>query len=296
MLKEFRRVAKMAVCVSPLRLKAKRIINRELSKINRNTILVICPGGIGDTVISLMLAEQLRDEYKKDIIYLAKRDHSDLFRIWGMENTVRFVVSKEMRIIDLAGRTIFQRKLSQGTRFIIGKLSVYDETESKKKEIFYPEICRKVYGVEPPVNALYPAKNWKSGRKRKILLVPYTVSVNYDDYSLFEKLSMSLSELGYDIYTNTTSKDVIEGTKPFNERLCRLIEFIDEFDYIIANRCGLNDLLETVGARQVIIYPDENIRFYYSTKHMNRNTRTKELVWNGNSDTMCEIIMKMISV
>lgn len=294
MLKEIRRAVRITVSVSPLRLKAKRVIRRELNKTDRNIILVICPGGIGDTVISLMLAEQLRSKYKKDIIYLAGRNHADLFRIWGMEDSVRFIVPGDMKIIDLAGRTVFQRKITQGTRFIIGKLSVYDETESNKKETFYPEVCRKVYGVNPPVNALCPTKDWKPQRSRKILLVPYTVSVKYEDNSLFEKLSMSLSELGYDIYTNTTSKDVIVGTKPFNKRLCGLVESVNEFDCIIANRCGLNDLFEAVGVRQVIIYPDEVKRFYYSTKSMNRNTRTRELVWNGNSDSMCQIIMKMI--
>ena len=296
MLKEIRRAAKMVACVSPLKLKAKKIINKELRKTDKNAILVVCPGGIGDTVISLILAEQQHVKYRKEIVYLAKRNHSDLFRIWGKEDSVRFVVPKNMRIIDLAGRTIFQKKVHSGTRFIVGKLPIYDETKSSKEEIFYSEISRKVYGIELPSNGLYSVREWKSVRNRKILLVPYTISIKYEDNSLFEKLSKRLSGLGYDIYTNTTSKDVIAGTKPFNERLCRLIECIDEFDYIIANRCGLNDLFEFVGARQVIIYPDEKKRYYYSTKPINQNTKTEELVWNGNSDSMCEIIMKIISM
>lgn len=295
MKQKIKRFLKILINVSPLRIWTHFFIRRKLKKIAKDEMLIICPGGIGDTVIALILADQIKQHYqKRSLVFMAKKSHGDLFRIWKQDKSVIFVENRDMRLLDLAARPVLSRKKKKSRRFIVGKLSVYDETAPHHSINFYPEVCEKVYGLSTVYDYRKSRYYLKNDNCKSVLFVPYTVSVKYDNYEVFEFLQHELSGRGYDIFTNTTSNNAIGGTQPFNLSLFDMIQTINRFCYVISYRSGMNDLFEVLGIRQIVIYPNEEIKNYYTTRKMRKDSITKDIVLNGNSKEICREIVELI--
>ncbi len=110
-------------------------------------------------------------------------------------------------------------------------------------------------------------KGLDEAQKKKVLLLVDTRTVNIDIKAFYSRLVPRLTELGYEIYTNTDEdKNVVSGTKKVFMDLSRIPDFLKD-GILIGPRNGLHDLFMYYDCKVIAIYPGNNaVSRFFSLK------------------------------
>lgn len=96
-------------------------------------------------------------------------------------------------------------------------------------------------------------------KSRSVILAPYAKSVNAVPIVFWELLANALKERGYAVFTNCGNQyeSPIWGTTPLNNPPLEQIRSIIQYaGFFVGLRSGLCDLIVTVPAKKIFIFPD----------------------------------------
>lgn len=107
-------------------------------------------------------------------------------------------------------------------------------------------------------NALIKKYNVEKGKS--VLLIPYAQSAKELPISLWERIALELSNMGYKVYTNVknSSECEIKGTIPIQIPLKLIPTFIPYAGSSISIRCGLTDLIAVTNSDVEVLYKIDN--------------------------------------
>lgn len=293
--KYFKITVKILITVSPMRLVTRFFLKNYIDKYSNDKVLMICTGGIGDTIMSCLLIESFMSANgKQSCEYLIKYNHKDVVRYVHNDAVIHIISNRMMRMIELTYKPIKTPKHDCKSKYVYGELSIFDECRLTN-DSFIEDFKNKVFGLSKTIGLkqIYD-KVSTSYNSNKVLLAPQTVSLKYGRSNFWELLAIQLKNKGYEVFTNSTDKSAIKGTKCLEASLIDLVEVLSGFRVVISYRSGLNDWLEVLGVNQVILYNDERTCRYYDTRLLWDISNTKNLIIDDDIDNTITHVLQVI--
>lgn len=104
-------------------------------------------------------------------------------------------------------------------------------------------------------NSKYIDKNAENIGKKQAVISLDARTVTETSVELYEKLIPGLTDMGYEVFTNTYEDNkCLPGTRPLSVSLCELIQMMDG-GLFIGKRSGLHDVLMCQDCDVIAIYP-----------------------------------------
>lgn len=128
-----------------------------------------------------------------------------------------------------------------------------------------------VYGIGRDATPVIPTNkkplDSKCGIKKgeAVIISPYARSMVQIPDAFWVKLAKEYIEKGFQVYTNVAGDEKpIDGTKPLNIPINRMISACENAGIFIGIRSGLCDVLTHARCRKIVVFPD----CYYSTTNI----------------------------
>ena len=253
-------------------IKNGKLENELLKRSKRKELYIVCPYGIGDILVGVLLADKI-NKNKNKLIFLFRDNYSSLSKVLENAGEVIFdsILSKEVE------RDIILKQKFHGKNYIYGHFPKRKDGSIlfglNVNEYVWQDYCVYVYGVKK--DSLFHIVDTSECEKnliksQKIIICPYAYSTGTLPMEFWEKLTTALMERNYMIYTNVsqTEKEVV-GTKRLE---CSLSEIIDEANkskLVIAMRSGICDLLAIKSLVPLfVINESEGLAKYWNLEYL----------------------------
>ena len=238
---------------------------------DRHTLYVYMWPHIGDTCIAMAYLRAYREQYNvSHITILTKKQNYELCNSYdgAFERAVFFNEKQLFRLSKTRFVIRFLRMLHTNidNHFICTTPFLFDARLLHSEDITAGLITKRVIynlkGKVAPVFPRIPSLNSAEyhnfcADSKKIIISPYASSVSEIDTSYWDELADRLSNMGYSIYTNTTSnRSSIKGTKRLECSLIELLAYANQADAFIAIRSGIVDLIAGCNCRIIVLYND----------------------------------------
>lgn len=273
---------------------ANHYIMQLKKELGREDILVILPGGIGDTVNTCLFIKEFEKHYGKKSVFIVDRKHQAVLELFGYDR-YKVVDPKIMSLFRENLRPIKRPKITNSTQFLFGHFSYTDFPDFESGD-FFSDFRRKVLQLcdicLDEKNKIRVEKPVHFENTKKVLLAPETVSLRYENSKLFENIACMFKKQGFDVYVNTNSDDMLMGGKRYWKSLKDTILDVHNFELIVSNRSGLNDLFAYMGMNQIIIYSDIKSMRYFDTNII-YDSRTENFVQSVDIETDTEKILQL---
>jgi len=131
--------------------------------------------------------------------------------------------------------------------------------------------------------------------KKSVILCPYANSIKSLKAELFEKFAKNLSDMGYDVYTNTANEDEkeIKGTKKLCCTFTELIAIANDVGVVIGLRSGILDWLLLSTAKIIAVYPDEEMMSFYDIGALSDIKEAYQYCLSGDDETDINELIKI---
>ncbi len=253
-------------------IKNGKLENELLKKGKGNELYIVCPYGIGDILVGVLLADKI-NKNKNKLIFLFRDNYSSVNKI--LENSGEFIfdskLSKEVE------HDIILKQKFHGKNYIYGHFPKREDGSIlfglNVNEYVWQDYCVYVYGVKK--DSLFHIVDTSEFEKnliknQKIIICPYAYSTGTLPLEFWEKLTMILMEKNYVIYTNVsqTEKEVV-GTKRLECSLSEVIDEANESKLVIAMRSGICDLLAIKSLVPLfVINENEGLAKYWNLEYL----------------------------
>ena len=243
-------------------------------ELRRDTVYVVCPFGIGDTLYVGTLLGNWRKLYAKGkkICMVVKQGHSQI-PDW-FEAVDEKIVSDEMvcdcRIFSVHFGVWKLKNYLYGHFHTdnTGKLlSEYQECEIKNMIYRYKKLVLNIpaqaFMEEPKILPDLKAWNELTEKydigKQTAIIMPYAQSVGLLETSFWERLVLLLKGMGYRVLTNVkgTEEAAIKGTQSICADIATTAAICEQCGLVIAYRSGICDVLAYTDTNLVVINSSE---------------------------------------
>ena len=231
------------------------------------TLYVLCPYGIGDTLYALGFMNAYRNYMAsgREICFIVKERHVQMIQ-WFEAIGERFIASDQLTsILDyftvthgiwrLDNYLYAHFKKDKGFQL----LPAYQKIEEKNMLARYREL---VFGL-PKDTAwsmpLIPTASEDLIRQydideKTVILMPYAVSAIAISMFFWEMIADSLKKLGYKVFTNVGKDEgVIRGTQELSEDIEKTAGLCEQALAVVALRSGMCDVLAQTEATLFVI-------------------------------------------
>ena len=208
-----------------------------LSKINRSHALVIVPSRACAEVVGLFSG------YKSEVMEQDDLDAA-VQAVLYTKDTDSFVAHQDRPyVIDIS-------------RMLYAKCIPLDEL-----------YCSGIFGLPKGTYAALPDQ-WSEYKAldripkgKSVILSPYAKSVTALSSELWEDIVSYYSNRGYMLFTNVVgNEEPLKGTESISPGIPELKSVVEQTGLFIGIRSGLCDVISSVNAKKVALYPD----YYYS--------------------------------
>lgn len=251
---------------------------------DRETLYIVCPYGIGDTVFVATFVKAYKQKYQRTSVKLIVKNYQkDLLSMFPSLNggvaSTWWAKSLEIAMKLFHKNTWFNFQYGHmvldfgwphpgmliGMKGIQAR-DVYASTVMKlpvDAPLELPEVQASQEDLQK-LQALF------SANVPSVLLMPYAKSLKMFDFSIWEHVARKLMDEGYAVFTNVgQGETAIAGTQPFNGGLREMLIIGNHINIsCISIRSGLCDLLAFTKMKMLVLY--EKGHAYYDPKNQNR--------------------------
>lgn len=174
------------------------------------------------------------------------------------------------------------------------RYSIFQLEENVKAEI--PYIHRDDKVSQDYTECLFRENELQKGNT--VILFPYANTASQLSLQFWERLAEKLLQEGYIVCTNSSGKHEagIKGTKELFFDLRYGLEVVEAAGFMIGLRSGICDVLSTVKAKKIILYPDryygsDSFMKFYSLNNIGLCEDAIELLWNDDIDNMLQEVL-----
>lgn len=253
----------------------------------RNSWVFVCNYHIGDNYVFFSLMDSFKKKHNaKNVTILTDPVSADIARLFPSIDIIR--VSKQLP--DGIANQFITRfiRFRRDSIFVLDfPLSVEQMSQSR---IHFADGIK--IGLRLPLTAerSKPDLNRISsidmtpfgellGTGKTILISPHSYSISMIQNDFWHKLVEAAKEKGFNILCNVTGKEKsLPGTVAISPTILQAMALTSAVGIFIGMRSGLCDVLSSVSATKVILYPDTNSRDIWSLGNVDH---THELVLNN---------------
>jgi hypothetical protein len=237
--------------------------------LSQSEFYFICPGGLGDTFIACLLAEEfLKNHPGKKINLIIKPGQKDIPVLFPTINKIYFLPPQDPYQYNLfkkpaPGKLFFcHPRVNPQVLAAIGKdnFTLFDAYRTILKLPANREQTAASPQISPALrnSALEKFKNYNLPPGKTAILCPQANSLETLPLEFWEKLAQNLKKNNWTVCTNVIGKEVpVKDTVPINFSIAEAIPFAELAGRVIALRSGLCDILSSAEIRLEILYPDQ---------------------------------------
>ncbi len=255
---------------------------------DKDTTYVVCPYGIGDTLYVCAFLDEYKKSKKRDkVCVISKRSHGVIPKGFSFIDEIICDDSLVERLNNWAIRT--------GTwelgNFLYGHFKkkldmIFIRNDNVILDSMITQYRREVMGLSE-----HSCLSWESFSLDKgeddgllgdnsVVLMPYANSIRILDISVWEKISKTLRERGYSVYTNVKGpeEEPIEGTVPLTGDISHVASVTQNCKAVIALRSGLCDVLAFCKIPMIVLYTDPNMYREWDLKYISDSLPIKNIL------------------
>ena len=232
-------------------------LKSELYPFREDTVYVLCPYGIGDTLYVLGFMKAYREKHQeKRLGFIVKESHKCILK-WFSGTAGGEIVSSDL-LVKMLNHFIVMNSLYKLDNLLYGHfhkdrnynlLSEYFEIPEKK---ILPRYSKLIFGFEEDVQFEYPRISRCDGisvdnggfsvDEKTVIFAPYAKSSIMLPIEFWEILAGTLQHLGMNVLTNVADGEVpIKNTRSLSLDLGQFTSVCSKARAVIAVRSGLCD-------------------------------------------------------
>lgn len=280
-------------------------LQSSILNLQKDTLYILCPYGIGDTFYLLsLLSEYLQDKKKKEVCLILKESHRDIPK-WFFPKMQVITVGKAVSILNYWS---IENQIWQCENYFYGHFKKDTEYHlyPRKEKQMVRSYAVDVLGMDPLKKMQKPAFITDKRaeicdryqlEKKSIMLMPYAVSCNGIPMLFWEKLARILNMAGYQVFTNgkDESETGIDGTISIYESINDTVIIAEECVAVVALRSGLCDLLAQSDTFLISIDTKEEYFRNWNLTEVGNEDRIVSILFDNISE-LPELLQNILSI
>lgn len=234
----------------------------------RNTMYILCPAGIGDTLYIAAFAKAVKvchAEINK-VCLITKESHACIGGLFeGVDEVIASdCLTEQMDLYSIATKTWYLKNYIYGhfKKNLCQTLDSEWYCDTDKNMIsFYKRKILKIPKSAEPEKMILPdtGKDRAFQKEKAVVLMPCAATVPLLSIDFWNELADRIRLQGYTVYTNVkdNTEAPIYGTHPLSESIADTAAICSHVHAVIALRSGMCDVLAMTSAPLIILNTDE---------------------------------------
>lgn len=256
----------------------------------RDTLYILCPAGIGDTLYTAAFARAAR-EYRGDMEHVCLITRSSHACIGDFFEGVDEVIASDqlvgqLDLYSIATKTWYLKNYIYG-HFKKNLCQTFDNEYMENKNLpilsYYKRLILRIPEESKPDYFHYELQDTdkkqlsktmgknKCKNKRSVIFMPYANTAKMLPVKFWEKCADLFINDGYGVYTNVKdeAEQAIAGTVPICEGIYDMVGICKQAELTISVRNGMCDVLAMSKAPLIILDTDKDFYEKWNTKLLN---------------------------
>ena len=258
---------------------------------DKDTLYILCPAGIGDTLYSAAYATEIkRAKGFEKICYITKGTHECIAKMFcGVDKVISSDdLVRNLSLFSINTRTWYLSNYLYG-HYKVNRchtfLSEWQDDDDKFMLSFYKRRILKI----PLISTMDKFNLPKSSNvfsNTDIVLMPYANTIECLPKEIWKTISCKLFKMGFNVFTNVASEkeNPVEGTKALMLAIDKVASECENCRAVIALRSGMCDVLAMTRTKLIVINSDDELEKNWDLKKGIRDEGITNIKYTSNYD------------